>query len=114
MRTSQIFKTNIPKSLLNGFLSQICSVKDNYYIFTYISYKKAKFKNIITGFIDKVSECYYNSKKFYVEREMNYKNLMTVIRQICKNNSIDIHSETSYESSSYTMTYFIDYIALQT
>ena len=45
---------------------------------------------------------------------MNYKNLMTVIRQICKNNSIDIHSETSYESSSYTMTYFIDYIALQT
>ena len=38
---------------------------------------------------------------------MTYKNLITIIRQICKYNNIPFTSDIKYSKSKYEITYFI-------
>ena len=38
----------------------------------------------------KIKPYYFKSKQFYLERDKNYKNIITIIRQICKFNYIHI------------------------
>ena len=47
------------------------------------------------------------SKKMYVEREMKYKNLITIIRQICRYHHIPFSSNIKYSKSKYEITYSI-------
>ena len=43
----------------------------------------------------------------YVEREMKYKNLITIIRQICRYHHIPFSSNIKYSKSKYEITYSI-------
>ena len=90
---SQIFQKPIPSSLLFNFIEPYCDKTDNnYLLFSKVAFKKMKLKeNSIQNFYDSIKKYYYNSKQYYLERDKTYKNLITIIRQICKFNNIDSH-----------------------
>ena len=53
---------------------------------------------------------YKKSKKFYLERENSYNNLLTIIRQICKKNNIKYVSKIKYDKNNYSIIYYIENI----
>jgi hypothetical protein len=104
---SQLFKEKFDKNILYNFLKQICSVRNNCYILTKESYKKAQLLNILTPFLTAIEEQYYDSKKYYAQRQMKFTNLITILRQICRHLSILWTSEMKYDKSKYYMIYYV-------
>jgi hypothetical protein len=105
--TSQIFKTSFSKDILYDFLEIIATKKTNCFLLTKVNYKSAVFQKLIDPFLDSIKEHYFASKKKYVTRKMNYKNFVTVIRQICKFHHIPFSSNIKYDKSSYEIEYNI-------
>ena len=56
---------------------------------------------------DNLKEKYKVSKKFYLERENNYNNLLTIIRHLCKKNNINYGSKIKYDKNNYKIIYYI-------
>jgi len=104
---SQIFKTKIPITILYDFLAKNAWEHKTYYVFDIDTYRKIKFNGNSTMFLDLVKEYYHNSKRYYTERNDTYNNFITVLRQICKNNSIAYTSLKLYQHSSYKISYHI-------
>jgi hypothetical protein len=107
---NQIFKTTIPSDIIYNFLNQIYFQKTkNHIIINRTSFKKAELNNLLQLFLDEIKPYYYNSKLYYIERKLNFYKFMTIIRQICKHNQIDMFSKIRYERSSYEFDYYISY-----
>ena len=106
---SQLFKTIVPKEDFVTFLSTCCDFDDNnnVYIVSNNSYKRAQLSETLQPFLDSIIECYHKSKQHYVSRKMNYTRFITVIRQICKSNTIPYVSKIRYDRSSYEIIYYI-------
>lgn len=104
---SQLFKMEIPSDILYDFLKDFADDKDGYYLFTNVSFQKAKYHNAIERFCEMIKPYYYKSKEGYVMRKMNYNNFTTIIRQICNANLITYTSKVRYEKSSYDIEYYI-------
>lgn len=104
---SQLFKTAIPSDILYDFLKEFAEDKDSYYLFSNVSFQKAKYHNSIVTFCEKIKTYYYKAKENYATRKMNYNNFTTIIRQICKTNLITYTSKVKYEKSSYDIEYYI-------
>ena len=107
MSYSQIFKSQVPISVFINFLEINGEKKDNKIIFSKATFKKSQLTNTLSTFLDKIKHCYYPSKQMYVERAMSYKNLVTIIRQICKNHHISFNNEIKYSKSKYEIIYTI-------
>lgn len=105
--TSQIFKTQPSIETFHKFIQENSTFSNNKYMFSKTSFKKAQLKNEIDPFIENVKNNYYSSKKFYTDRTMNYKNLITIIRQICRFHHIPFTSNIKYSNSKYEITYNI-------
>jgi hypothetical protein len=106
---TQLFKIKFPKELLFQFLNNVCEKNNEYYILNNESYKKSIFLNILSPFFENLKNYYYSSKKFYIERTMNYNNYITIIRQICKSNNISLIKLIKYYKSGYNIEYHIYY-----
>lgn len=104
---SQIFKKDIPKELLFNLLDDLCIKYDKYYIFNNYSFKKGVYENKIDIFIEEIKSYYHNSKKKYVERNMNYNNFVTILRQICNYLNLSYTSVIKYCKSDYNIQYYI-------
>ena len=104
---SQIFKTTPPLDLLFNFLNTICENNGKKYIYNKVAYKKANFLNEAEPFLKEIKQYYFDSKKFYCERQLTYKNLITIIRQICKHHHIPFTSYMKYIKSKYEIIYCI-------
>ena len=106
---SQIFKTQVPKESFVAFLLTCCDVnrENNLIIVNNNSYKRAQLVESLQPFLDSILECYHKSKQHYVSRKMNYTRLITIIRQICKDNQIPYVSKIKYDRSSYEIIYYI-------
>ena len=104
---NQLFKTIIEPKLLCDFIIDNGEEKEDHYIFNKSLYKKAVFLNTITPFVQQLEVHYYESKKHYVRRKMDYIKFITVIRQLC--NSLDIKYDTHlvYNNSTYEIVYSI-------
>ena len=109
--SSQIFQHPIPKSYLFNFLEKYSDRVNNKYIFSKVSFKRAKLANAIGPFCERLRDNYYPSKHFYLTRNMNYKSFVTVIRQICKYHHVAFTSNIKYCKSKYEIIYSI-FIAL--
>ena len=107
MSTSQIFKNSPPLKKMFTFLASICEKKKNKYIFSKASFKKAQLEKKIQPFLDSIKQYYFKSKIFYITRPINYKNCITVIRQICKYHHIAFVSTMKYDKSKYEIIYSI-------
>jgi hypothetical protein len=106
---TQIFKKRVPINLLFAFLDLICEKDDKSYILTNDAFKKGQYHNMISPFLASCIEYYHISKRTYLERKITYNSLLTVIRQICKNNEISYSSQIKYDKSHYSITYRIVY-----
>ena len=104
---SQIFKTPIPISLFSTFLEANGEKYPNKCIFSKTSFKKGQLSNNIQTFLDSIKEHYYPSKQFYVTRNITYKGIVTIIRQICKYHHIPFTSHIKYSKSKYEIIYSI-------
>ena len=80
---------------------------DDYFIFSKTLYKKAVFRGTIAAFIKEIEPYYYESKKHYVNRKMDYNKFITVIRQICNCNAITYTKKMVYNNSTYEIEYYI-------
>jgi len=107
---TQIFKSQVPSSLLFDLLEPICTINDSYYIFDINSYKKGVFNESIQSFLNNCKPHYYLSKQKYVDRKLSYNSFTTVLRQICNYNKIEYKSEIKYDKSTYNIVYYIRFI----
>ena len=105
--TSQVFKTAPSFELLKTFLKENAKFKKTKYIFSKASFKKAMLTDQICPFFHNLKENYYNSKRYYIERKITYKTVVTILRQICKFFHIPFASLIKYNKSSYEMEYHI-------
>jgi hypothetical protein len=106
--SSQIFKSKPEISLFKELLNNICDKNDSVYILNNASFKKGIMFETIQKFCEEIGDCYYDSKKFYIERKMTYKYFITVVRQVCKIHDLTYQTETKYNKSTYEIFYMID------
>ena len=104
---SQIFKKQVPVELLFSVLDEYSIKNEKYYLVDDILFKKLKFDNKIDIFLENLKPYYFDSKKFYVERTMNYVRFTTVVRQICKLLGLHFSSKILYDRSKYNINYYI-------
>lgn len=105
---SQIFQKPLPKDILHNFLIKYCENNHDHLLFSKVAFKKMKLQeNSIQNFYNLVKPYYYNSKRYYLSRDKTYKNLITVIRQICKFLHIPYTSKIIYFKSTYEIIYYI-------
>ena len=104
---SQIFQTDFPKEKLFQFLDNYCNKKKNKLTLNKASFKRAKLDNNVVPFCNDLKKYYYPSKYHYLERDMIYKNFITVIRQICKYHHLAFTSNIRYFKSKYEIEYII-------
>ena len=105
--TSQLFKENIPMTILYDFLEKICIKDNNLFIFSKSAFKKAEIYDLLTNFKDTVKPYYHISKQYYIDRNLTFIRFTTVIKQICNLNNVEIISKIIYNKSKYEMEYYI-------
>ena len=104
---NQIFKTIIEPNILWDFIKDNGEAKEDYYIFNKSLYKKAVFRDTITPFIQGLDVYYYDSKKHYVRRKMDYIKFITIIRQLCNSIGVNYDTQLVYNNSTYEIVYSI-------
>ena len=102
-----IFKKDISDNILYDFLNLHCEIENNYYILNDLTFKKYKYNDLITPFLNILKEYYKRSKIYYLEREITYNNLLTIIRQICRFKNIYYYNKIKYNSNKYNIVYYI-------
>jgi len=104
---NQTFKQNVDKNILFDFLEKVCTKTDKCYVFDMTSYKRGELNNENSNFIEIIKPFYYKAKLFYIERQLSYSRLCTILRQICKHNSIMFMTKVIYSKSKYNIPYYI-------
>lgn len=105
---SQVFKKNINKDIIIQFFKKFCqNEKKKEFIFSPIAFKKAEYNNEIENLIENLKEHYHKSKQFYLNRQMTYKNFLTILRQVCNHLCIPYTSKILYNKSKYNIIYII-------
>lgn len=104
---SQIFKYVVPKTLLTDLLDKICQPVGQEYLIDHDAYKRMKFHEYHTPFLETLAPYYHLSKRYYIERGITYITFMTIVRQICRIHEIEVRSNIQYGDSTYTITYMI-------
>ena len=83
------------------------SETEKYYFIDVAAYSKLLFLDLKQPFIDALTEYYYLSKRFYLEREFTYTSFTNIVRQICKHGDIKFESEIKYSHSKYYINFFV-------
>ena len=104
---SQIFKDNVPNSILIQFLEKTAIKMNNCFIINNDSFKKGLYNDHIQSFYDEIKEYYHISKRKYLETKLTYNSFITIIRQICKFNKVTYTSQIKYDKSNYDIIYYI-------
>jgi len=104
---NQIFKAIPDNKLFFDLLDKICIKNDKYFLIDRIAYKKGLLSNDINLFFNNLLDAYYSSKKYYLTRELTYNSFLTVVRQLCKINTISFTSKIKYNKSKYEIVYYI-------
>ena len=105
--TNQVFKRDVPESILFDLLEKICLKTDKYYYIDFNSYKKMLFLYLDTPFLEELRDYYHFSKRFYIERELTYTSFTNIIRQLCKKMRLRYESEMKYDHSQYYINYMV-------
>ena len=104
---SQIFKKKIPVTILYDLLDTYSYNNEKFYLINDVLFKKVKFNNMLENFLEKIKPYYFESKKFYVERQITYVRFTTIIRQIAKLHGLHFSSKILYDHSKYNINYYI-------
>jgi len=104
---NQLFIQIPDKILLFNLLDQICNNNEEYYIINKTVYKLAVYNNLLSPFCNQLIPYYHKSKQFYINRKLNYKNFLTIIRQLCNSLNINFIYFNDFDNSSYQVIYKI-------
>jgi hypothetical protein len=104
---TQLFKIPIPVEVLWDFLKKNGEEHETCYLFNKCLYKKAEFHELIAPFLLILEPYYYESKKHYVTRKMDYGKFITVIRQLCNLHNVSYTTKLMYNNSTYEIEYYI-------
>lgn len=107
MGYDQIFCKHIDIQILYDLLEQISYKKNGCYLIDNNAYKKFLFYELQIDFFEYLREHYHISKRYYIDRELNYNRFTTILTQVCKFNSIQINSHVRYINSNYISEYNI-------
>tara|TARA_R110002073_G_scaffold313152_1_gene484935 strand:+ start:288 stop:620 length:333 start_codon:yes stop_codon:yes gene_type:complete len=106
-----MLKNNFDIKILYNFLEKVCNkyndTSNNYFIIDNTCFKKIEYYQILDDFKKDIEPYYINSKKFYLNRKLDYNKFLTIIRQICKFSNIYYYSKISYDKSKYFIYYYI-------
>lgn len=105
--STQIFKNQIPKTLLFDLLDKICLKNEKHYTLNSGSFKKGIYNEDIQKFLEVCKPYYHISKRKYLEKKITYKSFTTILRQICNHNKITYTSQIKYDKSTYDILYYI-------
>ena len=105
----QIFKNIIPQQNLFDYLNINWVKQKSCYEFNEYSFKKSILNNSLFVFLDIIKDYYHESKKnTYINVDnIKYKNITTIIRQICNTNKMSFCSKIKYIKNSYDIIYYI-------
>jgi len=101
------FREAIPPTILFSLLNQLCIVNNKCFIIDMAAYHNGIHKGIIQTFMEECRPYYNVSKQFYTTNELTYKSFLTVVRHICKINSIQYSYHIQYCHSIYQIVYHI-------
>lgn len=104
-------KNQIIKSFVDNFedfIKENFQKENDCYLYNYICFKRLEYEDKIKPFLESLKQFYYKNKHYYIEREpISFNQFNTVLRQILKRNDIKFHSNIKYNSSKYSIEYFI-------
>jgi hypothetical protein len=103
----QIFKKQVPITILFDLLEKICLKTDKYYLVDMNAYRKMQFHNYYELFVQELMEYYHLSKRVYLTRKLSYNSFTNILRQICKCNNIMFNSQIKYNESNYNIDYMV-------
>ena len=100
--------------ILKDILNKVCMIDSignldiTEFVITKALFKRAEIHNLIKPFLETIKEHYYLSKQHYIDRQINYNNFITIIRQLCNVNDIKYVSTIVYSKSNYEIEYTIE------
>jgi abortive infection bacteriophage resistance protein len=105
-----LFLSQVPNQILFDLLETLCIKTERYYLFDWSTFRKLKYyEPLYNDFKDAIVTHYRETKRFYVNREVTYNTVTTIIRQICKHNGILCEQKIKYNGPSYNIDYYIYY-----
>lgn len=119
----KLMKNPVPNELFYDFIKKIAHKmpNSNYFLIDLFAYKKATYfdeepleqhdesneSSLLHKFCQDLLPYYCKDKQFFLTRKMSYNNLNTILRQICRHNSIECKSERKYDKSKTHIVYYI-------
>jgi len=120
-KTHKLLKMSVPNELFYDFIKKIAHKMPNseHFLIDLFAYKKATYcdecpdgtvtqsQSLLQKFCEDLMPYYCKDKQFFLTRKMSYNNLNTILRQICRYNSIECRSERKYDKSKTHIVYYI-------
>jgi hypothetical protein len=132
-KSHKLLKTSVPNELFYDFIKKISHKMPNSdcFLIDLFAYKKATYcaecpdaistgtgtgtgtenyspsQSLLQKFCEDLMPYYCKDKQFFLTRKMSYNNLNTILRQICRYNSIECRSERKYDKSKTHIVYYI-------
>jgi hypothetical protein len=104
---SNIFKTFPDKNKILNYIKKNSYNINNKNIIDLNTYKASLQNGKIDKFIKYIKPFYLKNKYIYLERKINYKNYLTIIRQLLNIFNIKYIKNIKYIHSSYEIIYII-------
>jgi len=104
---SNIFKTFPDKNIILNYIKKNSYNINNKNIIDLNTYKESLYNGKIDKFIKYIKPFYLKNKYIYLERKINYKNYLTIIRQLLNIFNIKYIKNIKYIHSSYEIIYII-------
>lgn len=110
LKKSHIFISDISSIILYNLLDNIPTINqtDSYYRIDPEIFRQLQYNNHIDYFYNQIQSVYRINKRFYIERDITYKNFLTILRHICRQLDIPYNKQIIYNKSKYAIHYFID------
>jgi len=106
-QNNQIFKKQVPINLILNLFKDNFEENNSIIKINAIMFNKMKYNNKLELFKQSFRGYYHTSKLKYIDKVINYKDFLTVIRQICKSKNINYNSNIVYNNSCYEIQYLI-------
>ena len=82
MKHNQIIRSTLPCDIVIDFIKTNFHYENGLYISNKSVFKKIYNNGILSAFFDVIKMYYFDSKQFYINRNINYKHYNTILRQL--------------------------------
>ena len=105
MKHNQIIRSTLPSDIVLDFIKTNFYYENDLYISNKSVFKKIYNNGILHTFLESIKKYYFDSKQFYINRNINYKNYNTILRQLANALEIPSKKKITYRHNSYEIIY---------